>query len=317
MLDILAITTPIYLIIAIGYLMTRRGQFSKLDMRLFGKFVIQLALPALVFRAVASRPIGEILNIHYMLAYLCGSLAALLIGYSWARRRLGLSATTGTFHAMGMSCSNSGFVGYPILLLTLAPVAGLSMAMNMIVENLIMIPLVLVLAEHGRGSSGAWQSLRHSLQKLVRHPLVLSLAAGLATSLSGWTLPAPLNQTISMLATASGAVSLFVIGGTLVGLPWHGMGRRVLPIVLGKLLLHPLMVLLAVLALPWLGLPALDPALRTAAVLMAAMPMLGIYPTLAQAYGQEELCASAMLITTISSFFTLSTLLWVLQHLPA
>ena len=31
---------------------------------------------------------------------------------------------------MGMTCANSGFVGYPILLLTLAPVAGVVLALQ-------------------------------------------------------------------------------------------------------------------------------------------------------------------------------------------
>ena len=50
MLDILAIIAPIYIAILIGYLMTRAGIFAKADMRVFGRFVINLALPALLFR---------------------------------------------------------------------------------------------------------------------------------------------------------------------------------------------------------------------------------------------------------------------------
>jgi malonate transporter len=65
--------------------------------------------------------------------------------------------------------------------------------------------------------------------------------------------------------------------------------------------------------LPLLGLPALDPALAMAGVLMAAMPMLSIYPILAQAYGEEDLSATVLLLATIASFFTLSALLWLLR----
>jgi malonate transporter len=73
--------------------------------------------------------------------------------------------------------------------------------------------------------------------------------------------------------------------------------------VAGKLLLHPL---LAFLALP------LDGAvLQTAAVLSACMPMMSIYPILAQKYGREGLCAAALVATTVTSFFTISGFLWV------
>jgi len=62
MLDILAITGPIYLCIAAGFACVRWNVFTKGDMRVFGKFVIQIALPALLFNALASRPLGEVLH---------------------------------------------------------------------------------------------------------------------------------------------------------------------------------------------------------------------------------------------------------------
>jgi uncharacterized membrane protein YfbV (UPF0208 family) len=49
---------------------------------------------------------------------------------------------------------------------------------------------------------------------------------------------------------------------------------------------------------------------------MAAMPMLSIYPILAQIYGQEDFSAAALLIATAASFYTLSGLLWALRVVP-
>jgi predicted permease len=316
MLDILSITSPIYIIIALGFLMTRFGVFARTDMRVFGKFVINLALPALLFRALAQRQIGEIVNVTYLLAYLLGSLAVIGAGYLWSRRLAGLSPTTSTFYAMGMACSNSGYVGYPILLLTLAPVAGVAVALNMIVENLFVIPLLLFMAERERRGSGSWRVVGKSLARLATNPLILAMFAGLGVSALSWKLPEPLTRSVDMLATSCSALALFVIGGMLVGLPMRGMGRTVAPIAVGKLIGHPLAVLLALAVLPAVGLAGIDPSLRMAAVLMAAMPMMGIYPTLALAYGQEGFSAAALLVCTIASFFTLSGLLWVFTHFP-
>ncbi len=52
-IDILGITGPIYLAIALCYLATRRGVFSKTDMPVFGEFTIHIALPALLFNALS------------------------------------------------------------------------------------------------------------------------------------------------------------------------------------------------------------------------------------------------------------------------
>jgi predicted permease len=72
-----------------------------------------------------------------------------------------------------------------------------------------------------------------------------------------------------------------------------------------------LAVLLAITALPLVGMAVLEPPLRNAAVLLAAMPMMSIYPILAQTYGKEDLGAAALLVTTVLSFFTLSGLIWL------
>lgn len=315
MLDVLAITGPIYLAIAIGYAATRAGLFAKADMQVLGRFVINFALPTLVFRALSTRPIAEVFNLGFLLAYALGSLTLIGAGLYWARRVRGMDHTAATFHAMGMSCPNSGFVGYPILLLTFAPVAGVALALCMLVENLLLIPLLLAMAERSRGRAGPWHRvLGGLLARLVRNPLVIGIVAGAAMSLTTLRLPDAVMRTIDLFAAASGAVSLFTIGGTLVGLALHGLGGRVAPIVVGKLLLHPLAVGGALALLVALGVPAPSAELRTAVVLMAAMPMMGIYPILAQAYGQQDTAAPAMLVATIASFFTLSALLWLLQH---
>lgn len=317
MLDILAITAPIYVLILLGYALTRFGLFTKADMRILGKFVINLALPALLFRALAQRQLGEILNLSYLAGYLLGSLAMIGLGYGWFRRIAGQPPTASAVGAMGVSCSNSGYVGYPILLLTLAPVAGVSLALNMVVENLFVIPFLLFLADCTRGGPDRWRSLTRSLARLARNPLILGMLAGLSIPLLGLSLPTPAVRTVDMLAAACSGLALFVVGGTLVGVSLEGLGLRLAPLVIGKLILHPLLVFLALSALPMLGFSAIDPSLLMAAVLLAAMPMMGIYPTLAQTYGQEDFSAVALLVTTFASFFTLSGVLWLLQRAQA
>ena len=317
MLEILAITGPIYITIVLGFLTTRLGLFSPADMRVLGKFVINLALPALLFNALAQRPIGEILNGPYLLVYALGSLLTLGLGFWWARRAVHQDGTTSAYYAMGMSCSNSGFVGYPIALLTLGPVAGVMLGLNMIVENLLMIPLLLALAERGEGHGGAWHRvLRQALGKLLRNPLVIGLLAGFVVSLMGWKLPPALARTVTLFAQASGALSLFVIGGALVGLKIQGMRRQVAQIAFGKLLVHPLAVAGVLLLLEAAGLVEMEPALRIGVVLMAAMPMMGIYTILAQKHGREGLAAAALLGTTAASFVTISLLLWIFKQFP-
>lgn len=317
MLAILAITGPIYITIALGYLLTRRGLFARADMRVLGQFVIRLALPALLFNALAQRKVGDILNGRYLLVYALGSLVTLGLGLLWARRGARQDATTSVYYAMGMSCSNNGFVGYPVALLVLGPVASVMLGLNMIVENLLLIPLLLALTEISGEAGGRWPVvLRQALAALVRNPMVLGLLAGFAVSLLEWKMPSPMERTLTLFAQSSAALSLFVIGGSLAGLQLAGLRGPVVQIALGKLLLHPAAVVTVLLLCEAVGMVPMEPALRTGVVLAAASPMFGIYPILAQKTGHDGLAAGALLGATVASFFTISALLWTFRQLP-
>jgi hypothetical protein len=313
LLEVFSVTGPIYITIAVGYLSTRFGLFAAGDMRTLGRYVLYLALPALLFRALSQKPVAEIVNPAYIAAYLGGTVTMVLLGYLVVRKVLGQDRSAATFSAMGMSCPNSGFVGFPIILLTFPPIAGNVLALNMFVENIFIVPLLLMLAERAMGQEGhPLAVLGSALGRLAMNPIVIGLAAGLVVSLSGLHLPEPVTKSVDLFASSSAAVSLFVIGGTLVGLPVSGLAGRVVPIVIGKLLVHPLIIVAAIAAVPYLGFAPIESPLREALLLSAAMPIFGIYPILAQKYGEEGVAAVGLLATTLFSFFTVSLLLWML-----
>ncbi len=314
MFEILAITGPIYLCIAAGFIATRMGVFSKADLRVFGKFVLNLALPALVFNAIAQRPLRDVMHFDYLLAYGIGSFVVLGGGYCWARFVNRSAPSYRAYFAMGMSCSNSGYMGYPVTAMVLGPVAAVALALNMVFENLLKLPFLLTLADSSATTEkrplGA--TLRGIAMGWVRTPLLAVIPLALLISAMGWTLPGPVARTVTLFSQVTTGLALFVIGGALVGLQLKGKRKLVAQIAFGKLLLHPLCVFLAFTFV----VPIADPQLRTAALLFAAMPMLGVYPILALKHGHEEVSAAALLATTLGSFFSLNGLLWLLKHFP-
>ena len=309
MLQTLAITGPIYLVIALGFLAVHFGIFSKSDTRVLGTFVVKFALPALVFTALSQRQVSEILDHRYLFDYALASVTVMLVAFGWGFWLQGKGMTLSALSGLGMASSNSGYIGFPIALGVVGPAAAaVGLAMCMVVENLIMIPLALVMADSGQAGAGKWyRILAQALKQLVRNPVILAMLGGFVVALLGVPITGVLARTINMLAISSTAVSLFVIGGALVGLHVKGMVRDVSAIALGKLLLHPLAAGLLV----WL-IPPSDPALRVAAVIFASVPMLSIYPILAQKYGFEGYSAAALMLATVLSFVTISVILWLL-----
>ncbi|MNZ80378.1 putative transporter YfdV [compost metagenome] len=304
MLEILTITTPIFLLIGLGFLAARSGLLGREQIRGIGSFVIHFALPALMLHALATRPIAEVLNGGYLLAYGGASLAVFALGFALSRwlRRDSLSGSA--LSALGMSGSNSGFIGYPVAAMVIGPLAALPMALCMLVECLLVIPLALILAETERQGGSPGRLALEIARRLAKNPLLIAILGGLALSLLELRLPVIVLRPIEMLAQASAPAALFVIGATLYGLRPGGMLADVVQITLGKLVLHPLAV-----ALAFALVPGIDPQLRIAGLLIASAPMFSIYPLIGQPYGLESRCAAVLVVATALSFISLSVTL--------
>lgn len=310
MLEILAITLPIFLLIGAGFTAARTGLLSRDNMQGVGTFVMYLALPSLIIRALTEHPLAEVFNPTYLLAYGLGSLATFLLGLALSMGLRGKRLDAGAIHALGMSASNSGFIGYPVALMAIGPPAAIFMALNMVVETLFIIPTALILAEASRqNGNGVGQVARQTLARLTRNPVLIGLLIGMLLALTGLSLPGPLARAVSMLADAAGPAALFTIGGMLHGLKVRGMAMDVGQVVLGKLLLHPLVVLGA-----FLLLPDPDPMLIAGAMLFACAPMISVYPLFGKQYGQGDTSAAGLMVSTLASFVTISLMIWLLTR---
>ena len=313
---VFTVTLPVYLGMALGYFAVRLGWIDPADVHTLGKYTVRIGVPALLFKSISHQSLSAVLSPEYLFVYALGSLVAMglviLIATRVLRRPFALAALEG----MGASGSNSLFLGYPIAAQVVGPVAGLALALCTLVENLLVTPLALALAdaETRHESEGLGRALANHLGRLSRNPMILSMLCGLLMSASGMHMPEALDKFVSMTAGATSPLALFVIGGSLVGLRINGIRSDIALIVLGKLVLHPLCVLGMLLLFP------LDnPLLGTAAVLFAAVPMMSIYPVLAQRHGHERLCSAALLVATVASFASIGICLALLpvHWLPA
>ena len=310
MLTILGITFPIFAMVALGYGLVWKAMFKPADMRVFSSYVMNIALPALIFSAVASRPAREVFNLAYMGVYLAGALATILIAFLW------FSATTDKSRrgvaVMGTTCPNSGFIGYPLMLILLPDQAGLILGMNMLVENIVIIPLVLVIMELGKpeGEGHPLAKVGRVLLGVVRRPMVIGMMLGVVVSLTGASLPAPVERLVGLLSASAAALALIVIGGSLVGIEIRGSRSLAAQISAGKLLVQPAFTFLALVGLGALGL-TLNDDLRMAVVVTAAIPMITVYSAFAQEAGHEGLASIAQLGATTAAFVTLNLLLLV------
>lgn len=309
MFAVLPIISPIFIVIAIGFVAVKTELLPKSAVPGMGRFVLYFCLPALIFSTLAHTPIRQVLDPLYLLAYGGGSLLAFGLIFA-ASRLFGSQTSAATLNALGGAICNSAFIGYPVLLQVFGTLPAAAFTMTLLIENLLIMPLTLMILELNRAiaAGGSTRQVLISFgRRLFSQPILLGILAGLLFSLAGWTLPGVIERSLEFLAHAAAGVALFVIGGSLVGAQIQGDRRAIALITLAKLILHPALVALVV----W-WLPPFDPQLQTIAILAAAMPMLSIYPVLAGHYLEPSRYAATLVVATLGSFLSLSVVLWLL-----
>ncbi len=302
-LDAISTIVPVYLLMALGFLCVRTGYVPGDTVPGLSRFTLRICLPALIFSAVALSGSDQALDMGIALAYLAGSLATLLVGVFVTGVILGTPTSRAWILGLGAGVSNSGFMGYPIAALLIGPdQAARFFAIAVIVENVALLPLGIVAADVSRNAGGAMMAqVRNMGMSALRNPLLLSVIAGLAVRLSDVALPVPVSGAVEMLADVAPAVALFVVGATLARYPIDAseIGSSA-STVLGKLFLHPALVLGAVAVMPVEG-----SDLVGTAVLFAAMPMVSIFPILGEPFGMARLCATCLVGAVTLSFVTI------------
>ena len=309
MLTVLSIIFPVFAVMGLAYVVVLKGLFDQAEIRTLGKYVLNIAFPAMLFNTVATRDLSDVFNLPYLAAYaliglITGAIALVVLsaqGEGRARQAVGW---------IGVNSPNSAFIGFPLLSFISPEIAGTVLAMNFLVENFLLVPIGLVLLESAKGSqTSPLRLLGRTVLAVMKRPMVIALWLGLFAVLAGLHPPQALQRLLDFVGASASAVALFCVGGALVGLPLRGNRGLAGQITVGKLIVHPL-VAIAVLSIPVL---ALAPALQVAMILSAALPMLSLYTVLVQGTGEEGVASLAMLWANIGSVVTVTALLWWLQ----
>ena len=107
MLEILAITGPIFLLIGTGFAAVRSGLLERAGIRPLGTFVVNFALPAMLFKTMAERRLDEALHWDMVIAYGLGSLLMVALTLAFTRFVQRRDLLTGAVFSMGTAMANS------------------------------------------------------------------------------------------------------------------------------------------------------------------------------------------------------------------
>lgn len=305
MLSVLLIILPIFALIAAGWAARRMGALGPDATRELNRFVVYLALPALLFDIVAKARWSEIWQPGFIATFTAGGMLVFAATVILRRRRPLADATVDGLNA---AYANTGFIGFPLAASVLGAPGLAPTLIATIVTVCVLFAVALVMIEIGvQTQAHPRQMAVKVMGSLARNPLLIAPVLGGVFLGCGIATPAPLERFVTLLGGAASPAALVALG---LFLAERHKGERpaagIVALLVGlKLVAQP--------ALTWVlatQLFHLSPALTQAAVLMAALPT-GTGPfMLAEFYEREAgLTSRVVLISTVLSLFTIAAYL--------
>lgn len=308
MSSVISVVLPIFGLILAGWIARRIGVLGPAATSELNRFVVYLALPALLFDLVATTHWAEIWHPGFLAAFGLGAAAVYGATVLWsllaARRHLADAAIDG----LNSAYPNTGYIGFPLVLAALGKGALVTALLATIVTGCALFALAIVLVEIGLQAETDPRRMAGKVAlTLGRNPLLLAPILGGIYAATGVGLAPPVETFLKLLGGSASPCALVALGLFLAekrGTAAASSGA-VAALVGLKLFVQP--GLTWVLAALVLNQP---PLLVHCAVLLAALPTGTGAFMLAEFYDREaDLTARVMLISTVASVATISAYL--------
>ena len=314
MLQILLITFPFFALVLCGYIAARRRMLPLEAIPGLNSFVLFFALPCMLYRFGSTTPLAQLLDGGVFFTWLLCAL--IIVGFAVAvSLNQRIRWNDASFGALVAAFPNTGFMGVPLLVALLGAQAAGPIIVTIVVDMVITTSLCIALSRlDGADEHGASKAVKNALKGVLANPMPWSILLGGVASAVSLKLPAPVMQTIGLLADAASPVALFTIGAVLARSQMLAAAHNhapiplsdYLPVAVIKLLLHPLLVLLVGAAAISLGMP-LNKFALTVMVLVAALPSASNVSLLAERFGADNgRIARIILVTTVAAFLSFS-----------
>ncbi len=178
MLSPLAVILPIFALIFAGWLARRTGVLGLHTTTELNRFVVYLALPALLFDIVAHVRWDDIWQLAFIGAFGLSALAVFALTIILRLRRSRHLADA-TLDGLNAGYANTGFIGLPLAAIVLGEQALAPTLIATILTVCVLFAIGIVLIEIGlQAEKRSWRLVVKAGRQLLRNPLVIAPFAG-------------------------------------------------------------------------------------------------------------------------------------------
>lgn len=285
-----------FILMGVGLLLCRLGILGSAQRKGLSDLVLNVVLPCNIansFRIAFSREIllsfSKILLVSILVQLLCLALSRLLYRRLEPGRRAVLT--------YGTLCSNAGLIGNPVA-------EGLYGAEGLLYASIYLIPQRVMMWSAGIRCFTQEKNRAKAAVKVLTHPCIVAVYAGLLLMLTQWELPVLLDRTLKSVSGCNTALSMIAVGAILGEVnPRETVNRQIAAYTLLRLIGIPLIVFLGCL------LAGLTPLVTGVSVILAGMPAGSTTAILAASYqGDAAFASKCVFFSTLCSL--ISVPLW-------
>lgn len=309
MLAIANIVLPIFALIIAGYFLRRKNILSVNACTELNRYVVWLALPALMIDVMINSSWSELYQPEFFYAFELGVFIIFfgVLAFHWLKTK---NLANATVDATSASYANTGFIGLPLCALTFgADKLGPAMIAAILTVSANFAVSIIFIEASSQSGKSLWVTLRNVAVSLCKNPLIVApVIAGILCA-SGVQLPYGAAQSIRLLGASASPCALVATGLFLAQRQESTSPVIAIELVVFKLVIQPLIVWY--LAFQVFTMP---PLWAKSAVILSALPT-GTGPfMLAELYGKGGGIASrTIFLSTVLGIVTLSICLTILQ----
>lgn len=309
MLAIANIVLPIFALIIIGYCLRRKNILSVNACTELNRYVIRLALPALMIDVMINSSWSELYQPEFFFAFELGVFIIFfgVFVFHWLKTK---NLASATIDATSASYANTGFIGLPLCALTFgADKLGPAMIAAILTVSANFAVSIILMEMGLQSGKGILNALKNMGVSLCKNPLIVAPVIACILCASGVQLPYGATQSIKLLGASASPCALVATGLFLAQRQESTSPAITVELVVFKLVIQPLIVWY--LAFHVFSMPLFW---AKSAVILSALPT-GTGPfMLAELYGKGGGIASrTIFLSTVLGIVTLSVCLTFLQ----
>lgn len=205
---------PIFSLVILGTFARSKGFLPPEFLGPANRLVYYLAIPAMIFRAIANASLTRQFNPTVAGLTLAALVVLFLISWGCSRLLRAPAPIRGAF----IQCSfhgNLGYIGLAVAFYHLGADglarASILAAFVMILQNLLAVG---VLQSHRQGGSEDGR-LGAAAGKIVANPVIVSASVGILFSMAGVSMPLVMDRSLQILSGLALPMALLIIGGSL------------------------------------------------------------------------------------------------------